>query len=389
METSMMRGNHGPAASRTPRTGDGAHNPGLCPDRDRTETPTTSCAGWRQPLLLLVSREAPGCSRPRVGPGARTRLPWTSGCCSLSSWPCARLWAKQAAHGWSPKTPFPGLPAGRAPWPRSQTRCSLSVPDRAVPAVPDTSSPPFIFPRLFVFSEFHLLKTLLLWVYLQVNPRLLVLPTHEAVMTFFSSFPKKTCFLDQDMEYGFMELFLCLRLHGIIRGQDLDVLRHLNFFPESWLIRVTANHYHAMECGGDMAFAKDLPHQAVRFGLLFYKEYTSYSEMIAIYGFFFAMRGIRNNSTSYSFYMQRIRPADVGIPSEVCEHGLVSLWPQRLVKYEIRAHAWVDGQWQDFGTKPVLQKFQFVRPTCKSQVLQIQTVGSPIYVSFSFIFPAS
>ncbi|EPQ16380.1 BTB/POZ domain-containing protein 16 [Myotis brandtii] len=242
--------------------------------------------------------------------------------------------------------------------------------------------------RLFVFSEFHLLKTLLLWVYLQVNPRLLVLPTHEAVMTFFSSFPKTTCFLDQDMEYGFMELFLCLRLHGIIRGQDLDVLRHLNFFPESWLIRVTANHYHAvevevevevedqaagklfslqLECGGDMAFAKDLPHQAVRFGLLFYKEYSSYSETIAIYGFFFAMRGIRNNSTSYSFYMQRIRPADVGIPSEVCEHGLVSLWPQRLVKYEIRAHVRVDGQWQDFGTKPILQKFQFVRPTCKSQ----------------------
>nr|KAF6268011.1 BTB domain containing 16 [Myotis myotis] len=144
-----------------------------------------------------------------------------------------------------------------------------------------------------------------------------------------------------------------------------------------------------MECGGDMAFAKDLTHQAVRFGLLFYKEYTSYSEMFAIYGFFFSMRGIRNSSTSYSFYMQRIRPADVGFPSEVCEHGLVSLQPQRLVRYEIRAHAWVDGQWQDFGTKPIMQKFQFVRPTCKSQVLQIQTVGSPIYVIFSFIFPAS
>ncbi|KAK1333334.1 hypothetical protein QTO34_005717 [Cnephaeus nilssonii] len=244
-------------------------------------------------------------------------------------------------------------------------------------------------PSLFVFSEFHLLKTLLLWVYLQVNPRLLTFPTHEAVMAFFSSSPKKPCFLDQDMECGFAEIFLCLRLHGITRGQDLDVLRHLNFFPESWLIRVTANHYHAMESGGDMAFAKDLTNQAVRFGLLFYKEYTTYSEMIAIYGFFFAMRGVRNNSTSYSFYMQRIRPADVGFPSEVCEHGLVSLRPERLVKYEIRAQALVDGRWQEFGTKPVVQKFRFVRPNCRSQVLQIQTAGSPIYVSFSFIFPAS
>ncbi|CAK6435978.1 unnamed protein product [Pipistrellus nathusii] len=244
-------------------------------------------------------------------------------------------------------------------------------------------------PSLFVFSEFHLLKTLLLWVYLQVTPRLLAFPTLEAVLAFFSSSPKKPCFLDQDVECGFAEIFLCLRLHGIIRGQDLDVLRHLNFFPESWLIRVTANHYHAMESGGDMAFAKDLTHQAVRFGLLFYKEFSAYSEMIAIYGFFFAMRGVRNNSTSYSFYMQRIRPADVGFPSEVCEHGLVSLRPERLVRYEIRAQALVGGRWQQFGTRPVLQKFRFVRPHCRSQVLQIQTTGSPIYVSFSFIFPAS
>lgn len=29
-------------------------------------------------------------------------------------------------------------------------------------------------------------------------------------------------------------------------GKDLEELRHINFFPESWLARVTANHYHAV-----------------------------------------------------------------------------------------------------------------------------------------------
>lgn len=30
------------------------------------------------------------------------------------------------------------------------------------------------------------------------------------------------------------------------QGKDLDVLRRINFFPELWLLQVTANHYHAV-----------------------------------------------------------------------------------------------------------------------------------------------
>ncbi|XP_016062602.1 PREDICTED: BTB/POZ domain-containing protein 16 [Miniopterus natalensis] len=244
-------------------------------------------------------------------------------------------------------------------------------------------------PRLFTFSEFHLLKTLILWVYLQLNLRIQTIPTYETVLTFFSSFSKKCCFLDQDAEQSLMPLFLGLRLHGITKGQDLDVLRHINFLPEAWLVRVTANHYYSMENGGDMAHVKDFTSQAVRFGLLFHQEYTTYSETIAIYGFFFEIKGIKNGATSYSFYMQRLRPRDVGFPSSVCEHGLVSLRAERLVKYRISAQTLVDGSWEEFGTKPTMQKFRFIRPSCKSQVLQIQTVGNPIYVSFLFTFPAS
>ncbi|XP_042816928.1 BTB/POZ domain-containing protein 16 isoform X1 [Panthera tigris] len=239
-------------------------------------------------------------------------------------------------------------------------------------------------PRLFTFDEFHLLKTLLLWVFLQLNPKVQTVPVQETVLAFFTSFSRKNSFLDQDTGQSLVPLFLCLRLHGIIKGKNLEELRHINFFPESWLIRVTANHYHALESGGDMAHVKDLTTQAVRFGMLFNQEYTTHSEVIAIYGFFFEIKGVRHDTTSYSFYMQRVRHSDV-----VCEHGPVSLRAERLVKYEIRAQTLVDGQWQEFRTNQITQKFGFSKPSCKSHALKIHTVGLPIYASFSFIFPMS
>lgn len=32
------------------------------------------------------------------------------------------------------------------------------------------------------------------------------------------------------------------------QGKDLEELKHINLFPESWLVRVMANHYHAVSC---------------------------------------------------------------------------------------------------------------------------------------------
>ncbi|EGV92324.1 BTB/POZ domain-containing protein 16 [Cricetulus griseus] len=186
------------------------------------------------------------------------------------------------------------------------------------------SSPSSILTRLFTFSEFHLLKTLLMWVYLQMNSKVQVIPIHETMLAYFS--------------------------------RDLEELKHINFFPESWLVRVTANHYHALESGGNMVHLKDLSTQAMRFGLLF---------------------------------RQRIRHTDLDCPSPICEHSAISLRAERLVKYEIRAQTLVDGKWQEFRTNQITQKFGFIKPGCKSHALKIQTLGIPIYASFAFIFPAS
>ncbi|XP_013358481.1 PREDICTED: BTB/POZ domain-containing protein 16 isoform X3 [Chinchilla lanigera] len=203
------------------------------------------------------------------------------------------------------------------------------------------------------------------------------------------SFSKESCFLDRDIGYGWISLFLSLRLHSITSVKDLEELRNINFFPTSWLIRVTANHYYSLENGGDMVHLKDLPTQGVRFGLLFNKEYTTHSKTISIYGFFFELKGIRHDTTSYSFYMQRIRHTDLESPAAVCERSTVSLRAERLVRYEIRAQALVNGRWQEFETSQITQKFGFIKPHCKSHILKVQSVGAPIYVSFAIIFPVS
>uniref|UniRef100_A0A8D0SG39 BTB/POZ domain-containing protein 16 n=1 Tax=Sus scrofa TaxID=9823 RepID=A0A8D0SG39_PIG len=200
------------------------------------------------------------------------------------------------------------------------------------------------------------------------------------------SFPKTCSFLEQDVGQTLTPLFLCLRLHGIIKGKHLEELRHINFFPESWLVRVTASHYHALESGGDMAHVRDFTTQAVRFGLLFNQEYTTHSKTIAIYGFFFEIKGIKHDTTSYSFHMQRIRHTDLEFPASVCEHSPISLRAERLVTYEIRAQTLVDSKWQEFRTNQITQKFGLAKPSCKSHALKIQTVGIPIYASFTFVF---
>ncbi|XP_055976306.1 BTB/POZ domain-containing protein 16 [Sorex fumeus] len=243
-------------------------------------------------------------------------------------------------------------------------------------------------PRLFTFSEFHLLKAVLLWVYLQFNHRIQTLPGHENVLAFFHSFPKKSAFLDGTLGQCLLPLCLCLRLHGVTSGRDLEELKYMNFFPESWMVRVMANHYRALESGGDMAHVKDLATQAVRFGLLFDQEHTTHCRTVALYGFFFQIKGTKHNPTSYSFSMQRMKHTDTKL-GVTCDLSPVSLRRERLVRYRISAQTLIDGVWQEFRTNEITQKFGFFMPSCKSHILRVQTVGFPIYASFSLIFPIS
>lgn len=64
--------------------------------------------------------------------------------------------------------------------------------------------------------------------------------------------------------------------------------------------------------------------------------------------------------------LQRMRHTDAD-PS-LCEHGLISLRAERLVKYEITAQTLVGGRWQEFRTNEIMQKFRLVKLSCRSHV---------------------
>ncbi|XP_074089575.1 BTB/POZ domain-containing protein 16 isoform X2 [Macrotis lagotis] len=203
------------------------------------------------------------------------------------------------------------------------------------------------------------------------------------------SFPKKCPFLERELGQKFLPAFLPLRLHGITKAKDLEDIKHINFFPETWLVRILANHYHALESGGDMFHVKDLSTQGIRFGLLINQENKIYSEMIGVYGFFFEIKGVKHGTSSYNFYMQRLKYSDASLPAKVCERRPVSLRQERLVKYEIRAQSLVNGNWQEFSTNALTQKFGLIKSTSKSHTLKIETEGNPIFVTFAFFFPVS
>ncbi|XP_069844014.1 BTB/POZ domain-containing protein 16 isoform X3 [Dipodomys merriami] len=231
--------------------------------------------------------------------------------------------------------------------------------------------------------EMNLVPLMGTQIYLRQVPQDLLLKVLKS-----PSFPKKCCFLERDIGQGWMPLFLCLRLHNITSGRDLEEIRHINFFPESWLVRVTANHYFTLENGGDMAHLREFSSQAMRFGMIVNKDFTTYSRIISLYGFFFEIKGIKHDATSYSFSMQRVKHTDLECPA-LCEYITISVKAERLVTYQIRAYTFVEGKWQQFETNQITQKFRCNKKCCKSYVLKIQTVGSPIYASFAFIFPVT
>ncbi|XP_067417395.1 BTB/POZ domain-containing protein 16 [Emydura macquarii macquarii] len=221
--------------------------------------------------------------------------------------------------------------------------------------------------RLFTFSEFHLLKTTLCWTYLQLNPKVQIIPSHEIILMYFSSLPKRCSFLEREAGQKYITVFQSLRLHGITSSKNLEDLRQINFLPLPWLTQILSNHYHALENGGDMTFQRDFSMQAVRFGLLLKQEPRYHEEIISIYGFFFEIKAIRHEASAYSFYIQRVKHTDPALSFFTAERSPVSLRQEREVKYEIKAQCLMDGKWREFSTDQLTQKFGVTKPSCKSQ----------------------
>nr|XP_056706449.1 BTB/POZ domain-containing protein 16 [Euleptes europaea] len=243
--------------------------------------------------------------------------------------------------------------------------------------------------RLFTFSEFHLLKITLCWVFLEQNPKIQIIPSYDTVLTYFSSLPKISSYLEKEIGQRYIAIFQSLRLHGITSSKHLEELWQINFLPLPWLTRILSDHYYALENGGDMAFQRDFNTQAVRFGMVLTQEPRYHAEVISIYGFFFEIKAVRHEASAYSFYMQRVKHADPIISFFTAECSPVSLKQEREVQYEIKAQCQVDGKWQEFTTDRLTQKFGVKKSSCKSKVLKVYVPAVPIYVMFSLLFPPS
>ncbi|ROL03953.1 BTB/POZ domain-containing protein 16, partial [Anabarilius grahami] len=122
-------------------------------------------------------------------------------------------------------------------------------------------------PRLFASNEYEVLRAVLYWLYLKLNPLRETLPAHSIIIHFFSR--ETAVFLEQPQGQKYITIFQALRMHGITEWQHLQELQNIRVLPESWLLSILSNHYHTLYSGGDMVVT-DFSKQAIRFGMMFH-----------------------------------------------------------------------------------------------------------------------
>ncbi|XP_015202126.1 BTB/POZ domain-containing protein 16 isoform X3 [Lepisosteus oculatus] len=220
-------------------------------------------------------------------------------------------------------------------------------------------------PRLFTPSEYQLLRTVLYWVFLQLNPGVQTLPSHSSILTFFISLPKTGVFLEQDVGQTFTALFQSVRLHGITERAHLEEIQQINVLPQSWLLLLFSRHYYAEP------------------------QYCTLTA--ALYGFYFLLKATRlQDCDSHGFSIQRLKHWDPALSLRACERRPFSLLSERGVQYQITVQGLVGSgrQWQEFCTGPICQDFGITKRSSKSQVFKVKGLSPPIYVTFALVFPA-
>ncbi|KAF4106790.1 hypothetical protein G5714_012780 [Onychostoma macrolepis] len=240
-------------------------------------------------------------------------------------------------------------------------------------------------PRLFTSNEYEVLRAVLCWLYLQLNPPRQTLPAHSTIITFFSK--ETTIFLEQPQGQKYITIFQALRLHGITEWQHLQELQNIRVLPESWLLHILSNHYHTLYSGGDMVLT-DFSKQAIRFGMMFDREQECCTQTISIYGFYFLLQATKmGESDTYSFSIERLRHWDPA----VCQSSIVSrpysVRSDRSVCYHITVQSYASGEWQEHSSGTVNQEFGLCKRRSRSKPFQIEGLSSPILVTFALAFP--
>ncbi|XP_032890644.1 BTB/POZ domain-containing protein 16 [Amblyraja radiata] len=245
-------------------------------------------------------------------------------------------------------------------------------------------------PRLFTFTEYHVLQTILSWIFLQVNTEIRLMPLYSTIVAYFISLQNMVVYLEKEIRQKYFGLFQTVRLHGITETQQIEELQKTNLLPQTILLQVVTHNYYALQHGGDMPRAKYFPSEAIRFGFMLTEEPRYWSEIISYCGFYFELKAIQEKKgPSYSFFMQRLNHADTNLPYGITERKAFSLRQERELKYEIMVQTMIDEEWQVFTTGYSRQKFGITKKSCQSEVLLVSGLTMPVYVTFALLFPVS
>ncbi|XP_073683828.1 BTB/POZ domain-containing protein 16 [Garra rufa] len=240
-------------------------------------------------------------------------------------------------------------------------------------------------PRLFTSNEYEVLRAVLNWLYLQLNPLRQTLPAHSTIITFFSR--ETAVFLEQPQGQKYITIFQALRMHGITERKHLQELQNIGVLPESWLLHILSNHYHTLHSGGDMVVT-DFAKQAIRFGMMFDREQECCTQTISLYGFYFLLQAAKmGESDTYSFSIERLRHWDPALCQSSTVSRPYSVRSDRSVRYHITVQSYANGEWQEHSSGSVNQEFGLCKRRGRSKPFQIEGLSPPILVTFALAFP--
>nr|XP_022344793.1 uncharacterized protein LOC111137576 isoform X4 [Crassostrea virginica] len=105
--------------------------------------------------------------------------------------------------------------------------------------------------RLFTFNEYSIYRLLSYWLFLQLNPHIQLMPSHSTVLSYYNSLPKNCALVEKDEGQIYAPLFSAVRLTGITDTNHIQDMQMMNILPQSQLIDLLSQHYHALQNGGD------------------------------------------------------------------------------------------------------------------------------------------
>ncbi|XP_061180078.1 BTB/POZ domain-containing protein 16-like isoform X2 [Saccostrea echinata] len=272
--------------------------------------------------------------------------------------------------------------------------------------------------RLFTFNEYSIYRLLSYWLFLQLNPHIQLMPSHSTVLSYYNSLPKNCALVEKDEGQMYAPLFSAVRLTGITDTNHIQDMQIMNILPQSQLIDLLSQHYHALQNGGDsptankdhfatlakrqgftmdsflqgggdMGSLRNFNAYSVRQGFIIDDEPHYHSEVLSLHGFHFELKAIRSSAGHVSFYMQRLRPGDPILSFRQCERHTFSMRPDREVRYCITVQQYNKGDNSVRTTGIVSQKFGLGDKTSRSECLKMEKLDCPVYVTFAVMFPSS